>query len=265
MMETGISLFDTDMMQKGRIITYGLTEKEREIVYAAMGQGLVLVETDEVTDLIAVPAFMLIIRGDALTADERQMVIDYYREVGEDANEFVCWIAPPERCVDLPWQFRCRETVEEAVTLRPQEMCCRAADEETCEDLMSADTETAVSDALIDSVTAAQFDAMVLLAEASVGNYVLRADVNTVGDIVYYEMFDSEMKDVSLLAISHRDEVLDQAYVEAIEPDYEHYICVAMTREEKAFYIEHWLCSQSVCDLPPLLRELAVQTNRISQ
>ncbi len=258
------SLYDTGITQKKRIITFGMTEAECCAIRATMKQGFVLCETEMVSDLIAIPAYMLIIRGDALNEHERRLLLGYYKIVGEDADEIVCWIGPPASRTDLPVWFRCGETVEQVMMLQPQDMPAQHCCDETA-DTGSEDIFDEVRDALIDSVTEAQFDAMVLLSEASFGRYVMRADMNMAGNVMYYELFDEDQGEVYLLVISHCDEPFSRERIEVLEPNYCQYECVSMSREEKEFYIENWLIDQPVDSLPPLLRELAVRLHALSE
>ena len=63
----------------GRVITFGLNEEQNNLVKNSLPtQGYELLDTDVPTDLIAVSASALIIIADALDADSRTMIFDYY-------------------------------------------------------------------------------------------------------------------------------------------------------------------------------------------
>ena len=52
-------------------------------------------DTDEATDLVAIAAEVLIVKADALDKEGRELLLDYYNEVGDSSDEAVFWIGEP--------------------------------------------------------------------------------------------------------------------------------------------------------------------------
>lgn len=87
----------------GRIMTFGLTEEENELVRNALpAKNYELLDTDAPTDLIAISAAAVIINASALDTDSRDMIFGYYTELGADMDETVFWIGCPK-----PSPFAC--------------------------------------------------------------------------------------------------------------------------------------------------------------
>lgn len=81
----------------GRVITYGLIARQNELVCACLpAQGYELYEADIPSDLIAIPARVLIISASDLDADGQKMIFDYYTEIGDCSDETVFWIGNPK-------------------------------------------------------------------------------------------------------------------------------------------------------------------------
>ncbi len=98
----------------GRVTTFGLNEKQNRLVESALpSKGYELFDTDAPTDLIAISAEALIINAAALYADSREMIFDYYTEVGGCTEETVFWIGNPKPPAHLRKNFKCYEHFEE--------------------------------------------------------------------------------------------------------------------------------------------------------
>lgn len=86
-----------------RVITFGLSILENETIEQAVATSRCEVLSAEVaTDLIAIPAYMVIVNAEALTAKDKAMLFEYYSEVGSELWETVFWIASDE----LPQEFQ---------------------------------------------------------------------------------------------------------------------------------------------------------------
>ena len=80
----------------GRVTTFGLSDEQNKVVENALPvKGYELLDTDASSDLIAISAAALIINAAALDTDSREMVFDYYTEVGDCTDETVFWIGSP--------------------------------------------------------------------------------------------------------------------------------------------------------------------------
>lgn len=98
----------------GRVITFGLSEEQNNLVkYSLPTQGYELLDTDAPTDLIAISASALIIIADALDADSRAMISDYYTEIGGCTDETVFWLGYPKPPSHLRTKFKCYQSFEE--------------------------------------------------------------------------------------------------------------------------------------------------------
>ena len=104
----------------GRVTTFGLSEEQNELVKNALPvKGYELLDTDAFSDLIAISAAALIINAAALDTDSREMVFDYYTEVGDCTDETVFWIGSPKPPNHLRAKFKCYENFDElAVNLK---------------------------------------------------------------------------------------------------------------------------------------------------
>ncbi len=86
------------MENKHNIITYGLTAEQNGVVRRELpNKNYEIIECDDcATDLIAVPATTLIINAEKLSQDNLKMIMDYYAEVGDYADETVIWLGNPK-------------------------------------------------------------------------------------------------------------------------------------------------------------------------
>ncbi len=104
----------------GRVTSFGLSDAQNKVVKNALPiKGYELLDTDASSDLIAISAAALIINAAALDTDSREMVFDYYTEVGDCTDETVFWIGSPKPPNHLRAKFKCYENFDElAVNLK---------------------------------------------------------------------------------------------------------------------------------------------------
>ncbi len=104
----------------GRVTTFGLSDEQNNVVENALPvKGYELLDTDASSDLIAISAAALIINAAALDIDSREMVFDYYTEVGDCTDETVFWLGYPKPPNHLRAKFKCYENFDElAVNLK---------------------------------------------------------------------------------------------------------------------------------------------------
>ena len=98
----------------GRVTTFGLSEEQNKLVENALPtKGYEFLDTDAPTDLIAISAAALIINAAALDTESREMMFDYYTEVGDCTDETVFWLGYPKPPHHLRAKFKCYENFEE--------------------------------------------------------------------------------------------------------------------------------------------------------
>ena len=98
----------------GRVATFGLSEEQNQLVKNTLPtREYELFDTDTPTDLIAISASALIIIAAALDEKSREMVFDYYTEVGDRTGETVFWIGCPKPPHHLRAKFKCYENFGE--------------------------------------------------------------------------------------------------------------------------------------------------------
>ena len=91
-----LSKNNAESQDYGRVMTLGLSETELEILHhSLLSKNTEVFDTDEVTDLVALAAEVLIIKADALDKEGRELLLDYYNEVGDSCDEAVFWIGKP--------------------------------------------------------------------------------------------------------------------------------------------------------------------------
>lgn len=91
-----------------RIITFGLTEEENEIVAKNIpSRDYKVFDTDAPTDLIAIGCVAMIVQASALDEDARGMLFDYYGEVNGCTDETVIWLGEPMPPKLLRKLFKC--------------------------------------------------------------------------------------------------------------------------------------------------------------
>jgi hypothetical protein len=102
----------TIVIPDGRVTTYGLTAEQNRLVSAALpSKRHELYDTDVPTDLIAISAEALIINAASLDNDSREMIFDYYTEVG--VYDAVFWLGEPMPPRGLRAKFKCYDNFEE--------------------------------------------------------------------------------------------------------------------------------------------------------
>ena len=98
----------------GRIMTYGLDDEQNSLVGGALPtKEYELFVTVEPTDLIAIAATALIINAASLKEDDRNMLFDYYTEVGNCSDETVFWIGEPKPPRSLNRVLHCYDSFDE--------------------------------------------------------------------------------------------------------------------------------------------------------
>lgn len=86
-----------------RVITFGLTILQNEAVENVLPiKGCELYVTDVPEDLIAISASSVIINSEKLSKQKVDMLLDFYTEIGNSADETVYWIGGSE----LPKQLQ---------------------------------------------------------------------------------------------------------------------------------------------------------------
>lgn len=90
------------MIGEHRISTYGLTEEQNEFVRQNVpAHDYEVMDMDCPTDLIAISVSALIIDASKLSADDFEMLVDYYTEINGCTDETVLWLGNPKPPVSL--------------------------------------------------------------------------------------------------------------------------------------------------------------------
>ena len=91
-----LSKNNAESQDYGRVMTFGLSEAELEILHhSLLSKHTEVFDTDVATDLVAVAAEVIIIKADALDKEGRGLLLDYYNEVADYSDEVVFWIGEP--------------------------------------------------------------------------------------------------------------------------------------------------------------------------
>ena len=91
-----LSKNNAESQDYGRVMTFGLSETELEILHhSLLSKNTEVFDTDVATDLVAVAAEVIIIKADALDKEGRELLLDYYNEVADYSDEVVFWIGVP--------------------------------------------------------------------------------------------------------------------------------------------------------------------------
>ena len=91
-----LSKNNAESQDYGRVMTFGLSEAELEILHKSLlSQNTEVFDTDEATDLVALAAEVIIIKADTLDKEGRELLLDYYNEVADYSDEVVFWIGEP--------------------------------------------------------------------------------------------------------------------------------------------------------------------------
>lgn len=98
----------------GRIITMGLTDEQNDLVESLFpAKGYELKITDEPSDLMAYSASAIIIVADSLSEYDMKMILDFYTDVGNSADETVFWIGEPKPKKNISKAFKYYNTFDE--------------------------------------------------------------------------------------------------------------------------------------------------------
>lgn len=85
------------MIGEHRISTFGLTEKQNEFVRQSIPvHDYEIMDTSCPTDLIAISSAAIIVNAAALSADEYEMLVEYYTEVDGCTSESILWLGEPK-------------------------------------------------------------------------------------------------------------------------------------------------------------------------
>ena len=102
-----LSKNNAESQDYGRVMTFGLSETELEILHhSLLSKNTEVFDTDVATDLVAVAAEVIIIKADALDKEGRELLLDYYNEVADYSDEVVFWIGEPCMSKKLINRFR---------------------------------------------------------------------------------------------------------------------------------------------------------------
>ena len=96
------------MRSEHRIITFGLTDEQNELVKANVpAKDYEVFDTDAPTDLIAIGSIAMIIQASELDEDSVGMLFDYYTQINGCTDETVIWLGTPEPPKELQKFFKC--------------------------------------------------------------------------------------------------------------------------------------------------------------
>ncbi len=91
-----------------RIITFGLTDAQNEIVRANIpAKDYEVFDTDAPTDMLAINATALIIQASALEEEGVEMMFGYYEELNGCTDETVFWLGEPKPPKKLQKFMKC--------------------------------------------------------------------------------------------------------------------------------------------------------------
>ena len=97
----------------GQVITFGLTDAQNTLVRACLpAKEYQLIETDCAVDIIAIGAVAYIISAEALTDEDREMILEYYEEINGCSDETVLWIGTPAPPKSLQKLIKCYDSFE---------------------------------------------------------------------------------------------------------------------------------------------------------
>ena len=96
------------MRGEHRIITFGLTDEQNEIVKTNVpARDYEVFDTDAPTDIIAIGSVAMVIQASALDEDSVGMLFDYYTQIKGCTDETVIWLGDPKPPKELQKFFRC--------------------------------------------------------------------------------------------------------------------------------------------------------------
>lgn len=112
---------------------------------------------------------------------------------------------------------------------------------------------------LCDKITPEQFEAMILLCEASQGHYVIASDISISGKQKYYDLFDESSGEKILLVISLEENELNFDVIEASNPGYDDYIGAEFDDDDKSYMLE-WISAQAI--VPDFLKNIHIEAEK---
>lgn len=96
------------MRGEHRIITFGLTDEQNEIVKANVpARDYEVFDTDAPTDMIAIGSIAMVIQASELDEDSVGMLFDYYTQINGCTDETVIWLGTPKPPKGLQKFFKC--------------------------------------------------------------------------------------------------------------------------------------------------------------
>ena len=102
------------MKDEYRIITFGLTEAENEIVAANVPtRSYEVFDTDAPTDVIAIGSEAMIIYAPAMDQDSIDSIFDLYTQIDGCTHETIIWLGEPKPPKNLQKIFKCYDSFDE--------------------------------------------------------------------------------------------------------------------------------------------------------
>lgn len=99
------------MKDEYRIITFGLTEEENELVAANVPtKNYEVFDTDAPTDVIAIGSEAMIIYAPAMDQDSIDSIFELYTEIDGCTHETIIWLGEPKPPKNLQKIFKCYES-----------------------------------------------------------------------------------------------------------------------------------------------------------
>ena len=108
-------------MPEGRVIAYGLSPNEIPFIEKCLSsKDYELYVSDDVRDILAVSCFALIVEADEVNSKDREIITEYYTDLGSNFSETVFWIGYPKPPSCLRTKFRCYENFDELAYILPE-------------------------------------------------------------------------------------------------------------------------------------------------
>ncbi len=100
----------------GRIITFGLTEEQNTFIKTLLhNKNIEIYDADIASDLVALFATAIIVNAAKLEPDDFNLLENYYKEVGAEADEIVFWLGSPKPAIELQMLFKCFDKFDDLV------------------------------------------------------------------------------------------------------------------------------------------------------
>lgn len=100
----------------GRIITFGLSDKENYLIKALVNnKNFEVYIADVASDLVAIIATAIVVNAEKLEPYDLELLENYYIEVNTEANEIVFWLASPKPTIGLQMLFNCFDSYEDMI------------------------------------------------------------------------------------------------------------------------------------------------------